>query len=92
MKKGKHVMIEDIFDKFRISFSVFTPLEEAGDEIKIIGSIPELQDHSKNISSSADPEPLLMADNSTPYKWLYEKYYKKLNPWKLNCIEIQMPQ
>ena len=42
MRKGKHVVIEDIWDHFTISFSVFMPPDEDGDSIRIIGSIKEL--------------------------------------------------
>ena len=33
-----------------------------------------------------------MEENSVEYEWLYEKYHRKIKPWKLNCLELEMPK
>lgn len=61
----KECELKDEWETFSIRFSVYTPSNDESDQMRIIGSVPEL---TKSGNMGSGPKP--MKRSKRQYKWL----------------------
>lgn len=59
LRPGKHVEISEVWNKFSVCFSIFCPTESVDEVVRIKGNRQQFyRETPRNVSSSAEPEPL----------------------------------
>ena len=70
------VQLNDIWESFKVNFSVFAPIETHGDDMLITGSRDELGNWNKTSG------PIQMTRSIINQDWLNEKYGEGVMPFE----------
>ena len=82
-KRFKNVQIQDEWEKFTLSLTVFHPFLDANEQMQVVGTNPALGNWNTTGKTNLEEAPITMSRADKNFNWDGNKYGCNVRPW--NC-------